>query len=100
VSLDQPRDTRTKLLLDASHLLDRLALRIIDRPVIALEARNERAGISAAHRDEKAGASRDLVREQARRRPDRHAIAPGNFSTPCDGGKRLNRRAIACPDGR
>src|SRR5262249_47539200 len=54
------------LVADLSHPSTRLVFRILERPVLALERRHDRAGLATSHRDEERRASDELGCESHR----------------------------------
>src|SRR5262245_30315501 len=68
LSLTEFEDSETNLVADGSHFFERLPFGVFEWPVVAFRARDQGAGVTAAHRDEELRLHRDIAREQPRLR--------------------------------
>src|SRR5207253_11387586 len=66
VGFYQRANARLDVVADLAHALARFALRIFERPVVALGAGDDRALVAAAHRDQSLGLRRQLDGELLR----------------------------------
>ena len=68
MSVEEMSDSGANLIPNPPNVIERLALRVLQRPIIALQTRHDRTLISAAHRDQHLRSLRQLSRQLARRR--------------------------------
>src|SRR5258708_7629015 len=66
LALDESRYPLLHLVADLTDPLDRLALRILERPVVASDSRHDGAGLTAAHRDQHGRGGSQVFRQESR----------------------------------